>query len=261
MYQLTPIPVLNTNYIWHITSEHYPGQAVIVDPGESAPVLAYLQAHQLNLAAILVTHHHKDHTAGIEAILQHHPCAVYAGYNEPVQTKTHSVKDGEICAIDALDLHFTAIHVPGHTDGHIAYYGHEMLFSGDTLFAAGCGRNFEGTATQLYSSLQKLMQLPKETQLYCGHEYTEQNLTFGMTVETDNSDIRSKLNLVQILRKENHCTLPSSLAEELNTNVFLRCDNARVKAAAEKYSGNTLSTEVDVFTTLRHWKNLFYFAT
>lgn len=257
MYELTPIPALQTNYIWTITSPLHPGQAVIVDPGEAEPILRHLQQAQLTLAAIIVTHHHYDHTDGINAVLEAHPCPVYAGAKEPIERVTHPIADGQTFTIPALDLSLSGIHVPGHTNGHTAFYGHEMLFTGDTLFAAGCGRNFEGTADELYQSLLKFTQLPKETLIFCGHEYTLQNLTFGQQVEPDNVNIQSKLNLVQIMHSEQQCTLPTNLAEELDTNVFLRCHLPSVLAAAECHSGQSLAEASDVFAILRDWKNRF----
>lgn len=257
MYHLTPISALQTNYIWTITSAIHPGQAVIVDPGDAKPILEYLKAEQLALAAILVTHHHYDHTDGIKNILQAHPCPVYGGAKEPIDLVTHPIADGETFSIEALDLTFTGLHVPGHTNGHTAFYGHEMLFSGDTLFAAGCGRNFEGTPTELYQSLNKLAQLPKETLIYCGHEYTLQNLQFAEKVEPENVDIQSKLRLVQIMNSVNQCTLPTNLAEELNTNVFLRCHEPAVLAAAQAHADKRLTEPSDVFAVLREWKNRF----
>lgn len=257
MFELTPIPALKSNYIWAISSPAHPGKIVIVDPGASTPVLKYLQAQQLELAAILVTHHHYDHTDGLALIKQHHNCAIYAGAHEHVNQATDHLLDLQIIHIPALDLSLTALHVPGHTDGHIAYFGHEMLFSGDTLFAAGCGRNFEGTPAQLYNSLQRLAALPAETQLYCGHEYTEQNLRFGLMVEPDNQAIASKLALVVMMRSEQACTLPSSIADELNTNVFLRCTNTNVIKATETWAQHSLNTPEKVFTALRTWKNSF----
>ena len=257
MLSITPIPAFQTNYIWAITSAFSPGKAVIVDPGEAAPILDYLRSNNLELTAILITHHHPDHTGGVKEILQHYDCPVYAGSKETSAKASHRLEDGEEFSIEALNLHFTALHVPGHTKGHKIFYGHGVVFTGDTLFAAGCGRNFEGEAEELYTSLQKLAALPAETQIYCGHEYTEQNLRFGLTVEPENADIQSKLKLVSMMRAEGKCTLPSSFSEELNTNVFLRSHLPEIKAAAENYSQQNLATPAAVFAVLRHWKNNF----
>ena len=255
MLSITPISALQTNYIWVITSTLAAGKAVIIDPGAAQPVLDYLQQHHLELAAILVTHHHADHTNGLKQLLQYYPCPVYAGATEPINYASNKLTDGENFVITALNLKMTAIHLPGHTKGHTAFYGHNMLFSGDTLFAAGCGRNFEGSYEQLYHSLQKLATLPTSTQIYCGHEYTAQNLCFGAIVEKDNTAITDKLKLVTAPNTSNKCTLPSNLAEELATNVFLRCHLPQVQAAASRYAQQILSNPVSVFATLREWKN------
>lgn len=205
----------------------------------------YLNVNKIALVAIFITHHHKDHTGGLAEILEHYPCPVYRN------------ADAAEIKLPELNLQFTALAIPGHTLDHTAFYGHELVFTGDTLFAGGCGRLFEGSYQQLFNSLQKLAALPKETQVYCGHEYTEQNLQFGLLVEPENKDIASKLNLVKFLRAEQQCTLPSSIAEELNTNVFLRCDQPAVKASAEAYANQKLDISVDVFRVLRNWKNQF----
>jgi len=257
MLSITPIPALETNYIWTITSAIAPGKAVVVDPGTAQPVLQYLKHQQLSLAAILITHHHADHTGGLDEILQHIKCPVYAGAIEPIAQASHRLTDGEKFTIEALNLRLMAIHVPGHTKGHTAFYGHANVFTGDTLFAAGCGRNFEGSYQQLYQSLLKLAALPVETQIYCGHEYSEQNLRFGATVEPDNAALLSKLKLVAMMRADGQCTLPSSFAEELTTNVFLRCHLLQVKTAAENHAQCSLTTPDSVFAVLRQWKNHF----
>lgn len=257
MLKLIPISAFETNYIWCLSNTIQPQKVIVVDPGAALPVLNYLSANNLTLAAIFITHHHKDHTGGLAEIVQRHDCPIFAGSNEPVPLATHPVADQEIISLPELNLNFTALHIPGHTLGHTAFYGHELIFTGDTLFAGGCGRLFEGTYQQLFTSLQKLAALPKETQIYCGHEYTEANLQFGLTVEPNNQNIATKLELIKFLRTEQQCTLPSSIAEELNTNVFLRCDQPSVKAAAEKRAGSELPLPIDVFRVLRDWKNNF----
>ena len=254
MLKLTPIKALETNYIWLLTNTDCPGKALIVDPGDARSALQYLDAEKLELVSILLTHHHADHIGGAKSLQDKYTCPIYANNNETRIHKTHGLKDHEIFTINELEVTFEAIHVPGHTTGHCAYYGHNIVFTGDTLFAAGCGRNFEGPITDLYQSLQKLAKLPDETAIYCGHEYTEQNLRFGLLVEPNNQAIHDKLSTIQE-SSNNRCTLPSTLASEHLTNVFLRAHLPEVNESAEAHSGKILTTTEDVFSVLRDWKN------
>jgi len=249
MLSIKPIKAFTDNYIWVIHSATSHDQVVVIDPGQAQPVLNYLEEHQLSLAAIFVTHHHHDHTGGIKTLISHFDCPVYAGIDEPVKHITHPLADNETFEIPELDLTFTAFHIPGHTRGHIAYYGHDAVFVGDTLFAGGCGRIFEGTPEQMYQSLQRIAALPRETLIYCAHEYTQQNLEFGLMIEPNNQNIASKLELVKTLRQHNRCTLPTNLSEELDTNIFLRCHQDSVQNSMKQ-----CATTLEIFTALRKLK-------
>lgn len=247
---MIPISALKDNYIWVI-----PGgtKDYVVDPGEANPVIDYFHTRNEILSGILVTHHHHDHTGGIEKLLHHFGnMPVYGSQLNPNPLVTHRLTDGD--EIIFSDMTFRAMAIPGHTLDHMAYYGQGSLFSGDTLFSAGCGRIFEGTPEQMYASLQKLMSLPEDTDIYCGHEYTLANLKFAAQVEPGNVFIEEKRNIIS---HTGGCTLPSTLAEEKKMNPFLRCHIPEVIRSVEKYAGKKLENAVDVFTQLRVWKNNF----
>jgi hydroxyacylglutathione hydrolase len=229
------IPAFADNYIWIIENESdSAGAAAVVDPGQAAPVLADLAQRGLALAAILVTHHHADHTGGIDELIEKAPWhqgqrpLVYGPAQEPIEGLDCRVYEGDVVEIAALNTRFSVIEVPGHTRGHIAYFGFcdsaaPVLFCGDTLFAAGCGRVFEGSHEQMWDSLQKLARLPANTAVYCAHEYTLANLKFAQHVLADNPAIGARLAAVTRLRANNEITLPSSIEQELLTNPFLLC--------------------------------------
>lgn len=256
MISIIPLPALNDNYIWLLRNEH--GQAAVVDPGEAEPVLNALGAHALDLAAILITHHHWDHTGGIPALLAHRPVPVYgpAGERSPITGLSHALDDGD--RIEVLGETFSAITIPGHTLGHIAYYSTAgTLFSGDTLFSAGCGRVFEGQPAQMLASLSRLAALPASTRVYCGHEYTLSNLEFARAVEPDNDDIAAYRERARDARNQGKPTLPSTLALELRVNPFLRCHEPTVAEAAARHAGRALPTTAEVFAAVRSWKDHF----
>ncbi len=256
MLNVSPIPAFNDNYIWLLNLPDSI-QAVVVDPGDAEPVLRALAEQELELAAILITHHHADHIGGVDELLLHYDVPVYGPAQESIPSLTHQLNDGDIIHIEALDTHFDVLFIPGHTSGHIAYYGDEKLFCGDTLFAAGCGRLFEGTAAQMHESLSRIASLPSDTQFYCAHEYTTANLNFARAVEPENQDIEMRINHVKQLRQENSPSVPASLATELKTNPFLRSDISSVKLAAENHVGRALNNPVDVFAAVRKWKDNF----
>jgi len=256
MLHIEPINALSDNYIWAIIHPKKKTCA-IVDPGAASPVLNYLKEHALTLVGILITHHHWDHTGGINDILQHHTAPIFGPSKDNISILDHFLDEGKTAHLPELEASFQVLDIPSHTLGHIAYYGHGVLFSGDTLFTAGCGRIFEGNAQQMKDALDKLTALPDDTLVYCGHEYTENNLRFAITVEPDNSDIQARLEDVKGLRAQNKPTVPATLALEKKTNPFLRCHLPSVKAAAENYAAHPLNTPTDVLRAIRTWKDHF----
>ncbi|MHA7841552.1 MAG: hydroxyacylglutathione hydrolase [Gammaproteobacteria bacterium] len=256
LHRVIPIPAFKDNYIWLIinTENH---TAIAVDPGDATPVLQYLDEHQLTLEALLITHHHWDHSNGISQLIKKWPIPVYGPHKENIAGVTHPLKEGDSLHFPSLHTHFDILDIPGHTAGHIAYYGPLGLFCGDTLFAAGCGRLFEGTAEQMATSLDKLAALPDTTAIYCGHEYTENNLHFAQLVEPNNQAIQMRLKAIQQLRQQQQPTLPSTIALEKSTNPFIRKEKKSVKAAAEAFSGQKLFSSAAVFGIIRAWKDIY----
>jgi hydroxyacylglutathione hydrolase len=258
MPAIIPIPALSDNYIWLIREGQH---AAVVDPGDAAPVHAYLVRESLTLTAILNTHHHADHVAGNHALLAHSSVPVFGPAREPIPGRTQALGDGDAIVVPGIGLELRALFVPGHTAGHIAYAGENIrvpvAFVGDTLFAGGCGRLFEGTPAQMVASLAKLAALPGQTHIYCAHEYTLANLRFALAVEPGNADLRERIRRDEAKRAHGFPTVPSTLAEERTTNPFLRIGEPAVIAAAEAHAGRRLTDPVDVFATLREWKNRF----
>ena len=258
MLQIQAIPGFTDNYFWLLSHAGYAGAAV-VDPGDAAPVLRRLQALGLQLETILITHKHADHIGGIPALKAAWPNAVvYGPQDEPIQQLEQRVGQGDTLTSPGLHCSLQVLDVPGHTEGHIAYYSPGSLFCGDTLFAGGCGRVFSGTFAQLHAALQQLAALPPETQVFCAHEYTQDNLGFAAWVEPDNVALRERIQQVDHLRANNQATVPSTLAVELVTNPFLRTTNASVIRAAEAWAGHALTTSAAVFQALRTWKDKEY---
>ncbi|MEP6885905.1 MAG: hydroxyacylglutathione hydrolase [Gammaproteobacteria bacterium] len=252
-----PVRAFADNYIWLIAAPEAPDQVVVVDPGDAAPVIAELQRSGASLAAILLTHHHPDHIGGVPELLRLKKVPVLAPDDARITHATRTVHGGEHCELPNLGLSFELLAVPGHTVSHIAFVGHGALFCGDTLFSAGCGRMFEGTPVQMNASLNKLRDLPPDTQVFCGHEYTAANLRFALTVEPANAAALEYQDAVQRLRAAGNPSLPSTLGLEIRVNPFLRCDQPTVIAAAEAHAGKSLAEPADVFGVLRAWKDGF----
>jgi hydroxyacylglutathione hydrolase len=252
--QIYPIRAFKDNYIWTLRRG---GIAAVVDPGDADPVLAYLRAEKLRLVAILNTHHHADHVGGNAELLAHYPVPVYGPYDERIPTVSRRVREGDRFTLPEFGVEFEVFEIPAHTRTHIAFYGGGMLYCGDTLFACGCGRLFEGTPAQMHASLAKLARLPADTRVYCGHEYTMANIKFAKAVEASNTELAKWEQAAGALRANDEPTLPSTLAQEVRANPFMRCAEPAVIAAASKHAGKPLADPVSVLGALREWKNNF----
>ncbi|MDP3672689.1 MAG: hydroxyacylglutathione hydrolase [Telluria sp.] len=253
------IPAFQDNYLWLI---HDGVHAAVVDPGDAAPVLAALAAHKLTLTAILLTHHHADHIGGVPQLLSHAKVPVFGPAREDIGAVTEPLAEGELVRLPALGLAFSVRDVPGHTRGHIAYVreggGERWLFCGDTLFAGGCGRLFEGSPAQMAASLDKLASLPDDTKVFCAHEYTLANLRFAQAVEPDNVQLRQRIENESAKRSAGIPTVPSSIGLEKATNPFLRYREPAIAAhlvAAGKLAAG--ASALEAFAALREYKNTF----
>lgn len=255
MVTVTPLLAFHDNYIWAIVDPAR-ASAAIVDPGDANPVLHFLEKQALSLEAILITHHHYDHTNGVKRLLSYHDSRVYGPANSPLTEISDPLEDADSLELfDSVSLQ--VITTPGHTLDHIAYHDATHLFCGDTLFSAGCGRLFEGTAQQLFNSLTRLKRLDPNTKVYCAHEYTLANLRFAKTVEPDNDSIEQRYTEVEALRDLQQPSLPSTIGLELITNPFFRCDSPSIRDSVSRWAKKDLTTEEEVFTELRLWKDNF----
>lgn len=261
MAAIIPVPAFTDNYIWLVREG---AQAAVVDPGDAAPVQAYLDVHGLELAFILNTHHHGDHVGGNAELIERYAPRVFGPAGEDIPGRTDALREGDSIELPQLGLAFHVLDVPGHTAGHIAYVGTDgpprgepIAFVGDTLFACGCGRLFEGTATQMHHSLSKLAALDPRTRIYCAHEYTLSNLRFAAAVEPDSSARLARQERESRRRARGEPTVPSQLDDELATNPFLRSSEPRVVAAAAAHAGREVQPGVDAFAVLRGWKDRF----
>ena len=260
MIAISPIPAFNDNYIWLIENNGY---AAVIDPGDPAPVKRALEDKGLQLSAILITHHHADHTGGVAALKAQYSCHVYGPARESIRHIDEPLKQDDTIIVQELGLSFTIFDIPGHTAGHIAYFCKDpcletpIVFCGDTLFSGGCGRLFEGTPGQMWESLQKLIKLPHSTKVYCAHEYTSSNLQFASAVEPDNADLAEYASKTTALRQNSQPTLPSTIGLELKINPFLRIRESEVINAALKRSDRDQLSESEVFAAIRSWKDTF----
>lgn len=253
MLEVTPVSALRDNYIWLIHGAGDPRDVIIVDPGEAAPVESALRAKSLKPRAVFITHHHRDHTGAAGVLAERFGIPVHGPAREAERVVTEPLREGD--RVRAAGLEFSVIEIPGHTLGHIAFFGHGALFCGDTLFSAGCGRLFEGTAEQMADSLAKLAALAGDTNVFCGHEYTLANLAFAAAVEPGNKAIRDYRATAEKQRERSLPTLPGRLDHELAVNPFLRTSEPDVRRAAERWSGEVLNDNVRVFAALRRWKD------
>lgn len=256
MFLINPIPAFKDNYIWVIIHPSS-SKCLIVDPGESLPVMHYLTLYQWRPIAILLTHHHPDHTAGVAMLSEHYSIPVYGPMNEIIPAVTNPLSGGELLNFKALNLTLKVLSIPGHTQGHLAYHQDNVLFCGDTLFTGGCGRIFEGTPNQLFHSLSQLAALPDYTLVYCGHEYTQHNLQFAQTIEPTNFILQQRIVHTTHMRHHHIPTVPSTLLLEKQTNPFLRCDQAAVSQFFTNFTGKSTTDLVEIFATLRSLKDKF----
>jgi hydroxyacylglutathione hydrolase len=258
MLAIHGVPAFQDNYLWVIARGR---DAAVVDPGDATPIESFLSEQGLALRAILATHHHGDHVGGVAALAAHWKCPVFGPAGEKIPQVTRKLVEADRIVVPGLDLPLEVMDVPGHTAGHIAYVHRDaadpFVFCGDTLFAGGCGRLFEGTAAQMVASLSKLASLPPRTRVYCAHEYTLANLRFARAVEPENAALAQRQAREAARREHGEPTVPSTIGVELETNPFLRWREPAVIAAAERRAGRTLHDPVSVFAEIREWKNNF----
>jgi len=284
VFEIIHVSAFNDNYIWLLVAPEDPSgvrDAIVVDPGQAQPVIDVLQAQGLRLSAILLTHHHNDHVGGVAQLLAHatsqssphlsKPIPVYGPAGEEIAHVTQKLAGGDTVVVSSPSAHFIVIDVPGHTRGHIAFFAAAPIsnahvevaaqpprvFCGDTLFATGCGRLFEGTPAQMLASLDRLAALPPETKVYCAHEYTLSNIAFALACDGDNADLQAWQSDAKALRARGEPTVPTTLAHELRVNPFLRADQPAILARLGATLGQTPQDRLQAFTALRAWKDRF----
>jgi hydroxyacylglutathione hydrolase len=260
MKEIVPLKSLSDNYIWMITDTEA-GICVAFDPGNSASVINFLKKNNLSLSGLLVTHHHYDHTGGINELKETFSVPVYGPRKDNISELTHPVDDKETINFNKMNLSFTVFITPGHTRGHVIYYTDDIkpgcLFTGDMLFSGGCGRIFEGTHEQMLESLKKFKNFSQDTRIFPAHEYTQKNLEFASSIEPQNSPIIERLKNVRDLRKNGKPSVPSSLSDEFSTNPFLRTDCPELKKSVEEKIGSHVQSEMEVFRIIRGWKDKY----
>lgn len=261
--KVSAINAFTDNYIWAISSQN---NTVLVDPGDADVCIQFLEKNQMVLNAILITHHHRDHTGGINKLAEYcqnkqWPLTVYGPAHENISQCDVKLIEKDTVELPKINVSFQVIDLPGHTSGHIAYFtnneNNPLLFCGDTLFSGGCGRLFEGTPKQMLTSLTKLANLPNNTKVYCAHEYTQANLKFAIAVEPSNENLHNYIKEVEGLRENNQATIPTTVELEKRINPFLRSHEATIQASAKNYDHNTGVNSLDAFTTIRRWKDQF----
>ena len=255
MFEIYPIRAFSDNYIWTLVKDN---EVTVVDPGDPKPVKEFLEERNLKLKNILITHHHFDHTGGIEDLINLSNCEVYGPHGDHIKGINITLNEGD--QFEISNIKFNVFSTPGHTLDHLSYFANAeepILFCGDTLFSGGCGRLFEGTPKQMLESLTKFSQLPSDTKVFCTHEYTESNLKFAVEVEPNNTLLNEKYSEVRKLRSEDKITLPSSIGTELNINPFMRCNQASVIEAAQAYSQTQVNEAEEVLGVIRGWKDNF----
>lgn len=251
---ISAIPALGDNYIWLITAG---GKAcAIVDPGDEDPVFRALEQQGLDLRYILLTHHHHDHVGGVPALLDRYNATVFGPADDRIPFVHEVCREGDQVQLADLGAEFRVLEIPAHTRSHIAYYGEDILFSGDTLFSLGCGRFFEGTAADMQKSLDKLAALPVTTKNYCAHEYTQSNCDFALEVEPGNSKLQARAREIQRLRETGKITLPTSIADELAMNPFLRTREEGVVNTARELDPDAMPG-ISTMAVIRSWKDRF----
>ncbi|CUT17625.1 MULTISPECIES: hydroxyacylglutathione hydrolase [Candidatus Ichthyocystis] len=254
-YYVTAISALGDNYIWTLYSSYC---ALVIDPGDSLPVIDFLEKKKLHLAAILLTHHHFDHVGGVPELVERYSAPVYCPADSRFPGSYERVGDSLRIHYDGgMDIFLRVMFLPGHTRSHVAYYSSPFLFCGDVLFSGGCGRVFEGTHQQMFSSLDCLAKLPDETMVFCAHEYTQNNLRFAKVVEPNNHHLIYRIKEVDSLLKSGQPSVPSRILDEKLTNPFLRCNLNSVREFCQRISSNDCATPLEVFSTLRAYKDQF----